>query len=38
MDSLAIFQNRKFRRLMTEELRRKQLGPFAAPESAPREA
>jgi hypothetical protein len=28
-------QNRRFQRLMTAELQRKQLGPFAAPVSVP---
>ena len=30
MVPLAMVRNRKFRRLMTEELRRRGLGPFAA--------
>ena len=35
MVTMAQLQNRKFRRLMTEELKRKQLGPFSAAASPP---
>jgi hypothetical protein len=37
MVEMAIFKNREFRRLMTEELRRRRLGPFAE-SAAPAEA
>jgi alkane 1-monooxygenase len=32
MFPLVLAQNRRFQRLMTEELRKKKLGPFASPE------
>jgi alkane 1-monooxygenase len=38
MDVLAMFENRKFQCLMSEELRRRRLGPFAASDGLPERA